>query len=704
MQIELKLLSDTCATSGLGAFGGVDTDIAIDEYGLPIIPAKRLKGCLREEGIEIVSVLPQYEDVFFELFGKPGDAVSGSLRISNGELTDAEALKDEIKSKPYSPKQVTELFTSLRTGTAMKGTGIIRQTDDNTLRVTRVVEAMFASKENTFSFNVEKLDGEEFKFLDKCCRSLRGIGTNRTRGLGEIQCELIDGYNEERVSGEFTINNIDKAMFVHYTLTLTSPVIISALNGRLEECEESIPGSYMLGVFASAWTKTNKDCSEPHKDPDFRRLFLEGGVKFLSAYPASDENLSKTLYPSPRCIRTDKDGSRAIDCCAEDAPDEYSKTIKGFARNELHLSRVKKVVSAHHARPYDKAIGHALKNGSLSEGAFYSYDSLAEGQIFMGTIVGSESDLEIICKLARKHVHIGKSRTAQYGNAEFAWKEYSPLRPSIITINCGEKFRAVFRSPVVLTDKSGTASINPNVLAQMFGNYIEIEKVFCASKTIGGYNSKWLLPRTQVQALAAGSVIVFKNNGQSSIELFNEQFVGQRTNEGFGHISLEELPELAAVNIRPVTQKMASIAGSSSVLLENHIKKQKARAWIQRSVIIAAEKQGNVRKSQLGRLRTRLSRIDSFGELAAALSSETWKQDSDRYYIQVFCTDEDVRTDVIIEEVGIIEEKLRRKANTIHNNTYRELLREEEIFYWYKAYLIMLIRCVTKEKPEVDVL
>ena len=724
MKIELRLLSDTCAASGLGAFGGVDTDITIDEYGLPIIPAKRLKGCLREEGLEIVSVLPESENVFNKLFGKAGDALPGLLYISDGELKNAETLKYEIKSGPLSPKQVTELFTSLRTGMAMYGDGIIRQSDDNTLRTMRVMNKSFGSNENTFYFSVKELDNDSAEFLKKCCQSLRGVGSARTRGLGEINCRLIDSHDEKTddhnertasydegfISGVYQPRKINDsgAMFVHYTLTLTSATIISALDGRLGGCEESISGSYILGVYANAWIKANKDCSQPHENPDFKRIFLEGGVKFLPAYPANNEQ-DKTLYPSPRCIRTDKDGLNAIDCCVEDAPDEYVNTLKGFAWNGRHLAGVKKTVEAHHARPYDKSVGHTLENGSLSKGAFYNYDSLAKGQIFMGTIVGSESDLEVIRKLAKREVNIGKSRTAQYGNVVFAWEEYSSLRPNPITIAAGEEFRVVLRSPVVLTDGFGTTSIDPNMMGNIFGDKIIIKRTFCSGVTIGGYNSKWLLPRTQVQAIAAGSVIVFKNTGESSLSLDNEQFIGLHTGEGFGHVFLEKLPAAAAVRLQTATINMASIPGENNGLLENFIKKQKAHSWIQRKAIIEAAKQGDVRNSQLGRLRTYLSRVDSFSNLAVMLSFNNWKQDRDRKYIQIFCMGEAVSTNKELREeereqenIRMIKDKLEKAAKNIHHNTYLELLSTEELFHWYKTYLIMLIRYATKEKPEGD--
>mgnify|MGYP000559533320 CR=1 FL=1 len=48
MKITIKLLSDLCTASGETHNSMVDTDIVYDEYGIPYIPAKRIKGCIRE--------------------------------------------------------------------------------------------------------------------------------------------------------------------------------------------------------------------------------------------------------------------------------------------------------------------------------------------------------------------------------------------------------------------------------------------------------------------------------------------------------------------------------------------------------------------------------------------------------------------------------------------------------------------------------
>lgn len=46
-RIKIELLSDMCVSDGGIYNSAIDTDICYDEYGFPYIPAKRLKGCLR---------------------------------------------------------------------------------------------------------------------------------------------------------------------------------------------------------------------------------------------------------------------------------------------------------------------------------------------------------------------------------------------------------------------------------------------------------------------------------------------------------------------------------------------------------------------------------------------------------------------------------------------------------------------------------
>ena len=56
MQLIIRLLSDLCTCSGDTHNSLVDTDVVYDENGIPYIPAKRIKGCIREVAQEMVEL------------------------------------------------------------------------------------------------------------------------------------------------------------------------------------------------------------------------------------------------------------------------------------------------------------------------------------------------------------------------------------------------------------------------------------------------------------------------------------------------------------------------------------------------------------------------------------------------------------------------------------------------------------------------
>ena len=72
MILQIKLLSDLCASSGETYNSYVDTDVVYDDYGLPYIPAKRIKGCIREAALELVEWGLFEKSLYENLFGKEG--------------------------------------------------------------------------------------------------------------------------------------------------------------------------------------------------------------------------------------------------------------------------------------------------------------------------------------------------------------------------------------------------------------------------------------------------------------------------------------------------------------------------------------------------------------------------------------------------------------------------------------------------------
>ena len=130
------------------------------------------------------------------------------------------------------------------------------------------------------------IDGEnkgEVELLSKCCKVLRRVGLNRTRGYGEVSCELEVIKNEDDNSN---IEDIKDNDFVDYIIELQSQTIISSKGSQSTQTLDYIPGANILGYFASRYLKLNSDIDKhyAHIDDKFRALFLDDDLIFSNAY------------------------------------------------------------------------------------------------------------------------------------------------------------------------------------------------------------------------------------------------------------------------------------------------------------------------------------------------------------------------------------------------------------------------------------
>jgi CRISPR/Cas system CSM-associated protein Csm3 (group 7 of RAMP superfamily) len=195
--LNIELLSDTLVGSGEGWGATIDSDVVFDECGLPYIPAKRIKGCLRESALEVLEMFDQsgiklfsQEEIDF-LFGKAGMVESGELSISNAYIEDYTLNKKWIEwlenkhGSMFSKDTVLNTFTSIRRQTAIKENGVKKK---HSLRTSRVLNRGFK-----FSAGIETSNDIENKYIDFlnfAARNLRYIGTNRNRGFGWVSCFL----------------------------------------------------------------------------------------------------------------------------------------------------------------------------------------------------------------------------------------------------------------------------------------------------------------------------------------------------------------------------------------------------------------------------------------------------------------------------------------------------------------------------------
>ncbi len=197
-KVQIQLLSDTLigATEVYGAI--IDKDSVFDEVGLPIIPGKRVKGILRAEA----ELLNKYQPIAIQpwndnskktaieiLFGDAGitDKNTEYLSVSNFTLPDYEAnktyLKFLIQENEISRSEVIAHFTTMRMMTRIDEDGIAENTSLRTFRVLKKGLVF----EGELTFDSDYLD--KFKSIVALTRR---IGSMRNRGLGQIQCRLIE--------------------------------------------------------------------------------------------------------------------------------------------------------------------------------------------------------------------------------------------------------------------------------------------------------------------------------------------------------------------------------------------------------------------------------------------------------------------------------------------------------------------------------
>jgi len=220
-KLEITLLSPALIGSGERFGTLIDTDIVFDELGIPYIPSKRIKGCLRDSAIEVCEML-KYSNInnfinlssydtflktdkrFFQLvvsiFGEPGQSKSAPVYFSNLYIENYEIIKNWLEYLAieypfvFTREAVIDNFTEIRQQTAIEEEGSRKGiAKEHSLRTIRV-----AKKNLKFYGSVifEKDEKDIIKLFSLACLNFRNFGTKRNRGFGEIECKLFDNSQE----------------------------------------------------------------------------------------------------------------------------------------------------------------------------------------------------------------------------------------------------------------------------------------------------------------------------------------------------------------------------------------------------------------------------------------------------------------------------------------------------------------------------
>lgn len=546
-KLMIKLKSDLCAGSGKSLGSLIDTDICYDEYGLAYIPLKRIKGLLREAFIEYMNWTGDNEKIqkiYDELLGKEENSNTCDLKIDNAYIENIDAVRNDIecveeKYKKYLNKQrIINTNTYIRYQTAVDDeTGVAKE---NSLRSTRVLNAGA-----TFVANVECKTCEELELLEKCFKLITHIGTNRTRGYGEIICNLADMPPIETKDVDYEFNDTDFYK-INLLLKADSNIMVSKQNSELSE--DYIPGSNIMGAIASKYIEEHniKDFSNITKE--YNDLFLNGSVRYSNGY-ISEKEENFEYFPVPLSYAKEKNTNdkyynKMLDISELNIQTSNLTNKYVTLDGSNYIKDVKLVEQYHHQRAKDLSIGHVVsaENG----GTLYQFTSIEMGQYFRTCIETNGENARKLIKYLKKNevLRVGKSRTAEYGKMTIKNIDITKVEEHY---NEYEKFAVILTSALILFDEENQKIANDKEtliekLKNLFGTKgLEEDKSFIGYSKEAGYNAIWNLPKEQVPSYEKGTSICF--TATNKINLKDEYCLGLRTNEGYGKIKIYDIPE-----------------------------------------------------------------------------------------------------------------------------------------------------------------
>ena len=242
-------MSDLCTASGETHNSIVDTDIVYDEYGIPYIPAKRIKGCIREAALEMMEMGLIEQSQYLKIFGKEGNQRS-DFSLSNAYIQDHDKTVQVLRALLFSKakglasqQNVLNEYTDTRTQTAINlETGVA---DKNSLRTIRV-----ARKGLIFEADCNIINLENFEILQQAVSLVKHMGVSRSRGLGLVDMRLDKISYSERPHVKVNKAQLKEHNKLRYKIYLKSAMICKSAQGNQAVTEDYITGSKVLGVIA----------------------------------------------------------------------------------------------------------------------------------------------------------------------------------------------------------------------------------------------------------------------------------------------------------------------------------------------------------------------------------------------------------------------------------------------------------------------
>lgn len=627
LYLKIRLRSDLCAGSGESFGNVIDSDICMDESGLPYIPARRIKGCLRQAATDLQQYsgdTADYTEQITRLFGE-AYTDEGCLSIQNAYLEGTSELKHWLRYavpdilKPEAlPGNIIDLFTCVRGQTKMKD-GV---KDDNSLRFTRVMNQyspLQPGKEcELFApISLNSSSQEDRNFLELCCKAFRHMGSSRNRGLGNVVVTLVErelSQEAETIQTDLSLLTTMKEselVCITYQLNLDAPIALQGCGEQLT----AIPAASVIGCLAGQYLRQGSA-----EDEAFRALFLDGTVSWSALTPVIEEKIS---VPTPIMLAYKKRShvyvNRITFANEEEQNREKIKLLNGTyaVRNPDGYSVAS--VNSH-------TVYHHQHRSNQGDGMLYMQESLDAGMVYGGTVLVPARMAEQVCSLlTATEFRFGRSRSAQYAACSLAGApQLSKVSEETVSSNVGEAVFVILESDMLLIedgryvlDNEETRTEIAKVLELDASQRPDGQMDYCLFRTVGGFQTQWNMQKEQLPVINGGSMFCFVSDGRELPETFR---LGELEQEGFGRcrvITGSGMSKLHAIRRSTVKQKQledsARYSGRMQTLLIAAAAKKAMQQTAQSDAALAQTKK--LDSGLIGRLRLMLDEAKDYEDL-----------------------------------------------------------------------------------------
>jgi CRISPR-associated protein Csx10 len=328
-------------------------------------------------------------------------------------------------------------------------------------------------------------------------------------------------------------------MRLYYTLTTIDPVIVSQSNATTNnhECLDHIPGSAILGLFAS---KHYQSLSEEQS----WKAFHSGACRFSPCYPLLNEQLCLPIPASWHYAKGDEVklnnqlnlpalSNHATRSFTRDETKQYKQCRDGYLDSNANIPVIRQGLTTKTA--IDRHTGKA------KESHLFSYAYLEANQKFAGFIDCPDTELLEQLKESLNQVHrLGRSRNTEFGRVKLNIAEVKTTQTS----TAAEQLVLWCISDCEILNQLGMPTLSPlgedihptlkNITLNKGRSFIRTAKKNRFNQKRQGVDSEQLL-------IAKGSVLAFDLNAPMPADVIQDienQGIGINKQQGLGWIQV----------------------------------------------------------------------------------------------------------------------------------------------------------------------